>query len=131
MELLIVVMIVSVLTLISVGSYRGYTQRVHRNEAKNALLVLKTRQVDFRSLNNTFTADLDALGFPGGCTENCVYTIDFTVAPDTRTFTARARTTAGGGTNGVDQTGDGNCQWFTISAQGVMDAGPGADCWGR
>ena len=129
-ELMIVVTIIGALALISVGAYRGYAERAQRTEAHNALNRLATAQEQFRLTNNTFTNDLGALGFPGGCSENCVYTIDFTVAPDTRQFTARARPTAGGGTNSVDQTNDTACQWFTITQRGVRDAGPGDNCWG-
>ena len=128
-ELMIVVVIIGTLAAVAIPAYRGYTERVQRTEAKEALLALVTNQESFRLTNNTYTTDLDALGFPGGCTDNCVYTIDFIVAPDTRRFTARARPTPGGGTNSVDQTLDENCQWFTITASLVRDAGPGDDCW--
>lgn len=130
MELMIVITIIGILAVISVPAYRGYAERAHRTEAQNALNRMTTAQAQFRLTNNTFTADLDALGFPGGCSENCVYTLDFTVAPDTNQYTARARPTAGGGTNNVDQTGDDDCQWFTITSRGVRDAGPGDNCWG-
>jgi len=128
-ELMIVVVIIGALATLAVPAYRGYTERVQRTEAKEALLTLRTSQESFRISNNTYTDDLDALGFPDGCTDNCIYTIDFTVAPDTGGFTARARPTPGGGANGIDQTRDTNCQWFTINERGVLEAGPGTDCW--
>jgi Tfp pilus assembly protein PilE len=117
------------MTVLATASYRGYIERANRTEAMEALLLLQNRQEDFRNINNTYTADLDALGFPGGCTQNCMYMISFTVAPDTRTFTARAEPTPGGGTNGVDQSGDDNCQWFSIDARSATNAGPSDTCW--
>ena len=128
-ELMIVITIIGAMAVIAIPAYRGYAERAQRVYAKNALQLLLTNQENFRLQNNTYTADLAALGFPGGCTEYCVYTIDFTVAPDTRTFTARARPTAGGGTNGVNQNTDTDCQWFTIDALGRKAAGPGTRCW--
>lgn len=130
-ELLIVVTVLGMLTTFATSAYYGYARRAHRTEAQTALTRLAVNEQNHRNVHQSFTADLDALGFPGGCSEHCVYTIDFTLAPDTRTFTARARPTPGGGMNGVDQSGDADCQWFTINARGVRDAGPGADCWGR
>lgn len=129
-ELMIVITVVGILAVISVPAYRGYAERAHRTEAQNALNRMVTAQAQYRLTNNTFTDDLDALGFPGGCSENCVYMLDFTVAPDTSEYTARARPTPGGGTNNVDQTGDDDCQWFTISSRGLRDGGPGDNCWG-
>jgi type IV pilus assembly protein PilE len=127
-ELMIVITILGIMAAIAIPAYRGYSERAQRTEAKNALMVLVTNQERFRLTNNTYTNDLTALGFPGGCTENCVYTIDFTVAPDTLSFTARAQPTAGGGTNGVNQTRDDACSWFTINARGVRDA-ENDTCW--
>lgn len=118
MELLVVVTIIGVLAAIAVPAYRGYTQRTWRTEALNAMGQMQTRQENFRNVNHTYTADLDALGFPDGCTENCIYTVTFDVAPDTRTYTARLMPTAGGGWNDVDQTSDVDCGWFTVDAQG-------------
>jgi prepilin-type N-terminal cleavage/methylation domain-containing protein len=127
-ELMIVITILGALAAIAIPSYRSHIERTHRTEAKEALLALRANQVRFRITNNTFTGDLNALGFPAGCTDNCVYTIDFTVAPDSGTYTARARPTPGGGTNGVDQTRDTACSWFTITANGAMDA-ESDECW--
>jgi type IV pilus assembly protein PilE len=129
-ELMIALVVVAILAGIAMAVYGSNIERTRRTLATIALDRLYMQQESFRNSNNTFTADLDALGFPGGCTENCVYTIDFTVAPTTRTYTARAVPTPGGGTNGVDQTGDDDCQWFTIDARGARLASSD-DCWGR
>jgi type IV pilus assembly protein PilE len=129
-ELMIVVGIAGLLLLISTSAYQQYAQRAHRTEATSALTQLAARQESFRNVHHTYTDDLDALGFPGGCgDQDCVYTLSFTVTPDTRTFTARAEPTPGGGTNGVNQTRDEDCAWFTIDARGVTAAGPGSKCW--
>lgn len=127
-ELMIVVTILGTLTAIAVPAYRGYSERAQRTEGKSALLRLATQQDRWYLTNNTYTNDLTALGFPAGCSENCVYTIDFTVAPDTVGWTARARPTAGGGTNNVDQTRDTACSWFTLSSTGARNA-ENTDCW--
>jgi len=128
-ELLLVVTILGLLAVLATGGYRVYTQRAHRTEALTALLRLALRQEDYRLVNHTYSSDLDALGFPDGCSEHCVYTVSFTVPPDTRGFAARAVPTPGGGRNGIDQSGDDDCQWFEIDARGRRAAGPGTDCW--
>jgi len=127
-ELMITITILSVLAAIAIPAYRGYSERAQRTEAKTALQRLQSQQERWYLQNNTYTNNLASLGFPGGCSENCVYTLDFTVAPDTTSFTARAQPTAGGGTNGVDQTRDEDCSWFTIDARSVRDA-ENANCW--
>lgn len=118
MELMIVVAIVGTLAVIAIPAYRGYAERTHRTEALNGMNLMTSRQENFRLVNGTYTADLDALGFAGGCTENCVYEITFDVAPTTQTYTARFTPTAGGGTNGVSQVSDDDCSWFTVDARG-------------
>lgn len=127
-ELMIVITILGVLVAIAIPAYRGYSERAQRTEAKDSLLRLQTQQERWYLNNNTYTNNLTALGFPGGCSENCVYTLDFTVAPDTTGFTARAQPTAGGGTNGVDQNGDTACSWFTMDNRGVRTA-ESDGCW--
>jgi type IV pilus assembly protein PilE len=130
-ELMIVVVVLGTLASIAIPAYRGYSQRAHRTEAKSALLQLQANQERFYLQNNTYTNDLTALGFPGGKTENSVYTLTFPVAPDTLGFTAQAAPTSGGGTNGVDQTNDADCATFTINEQGIRTASPDPQgtCW--
>lgn len=127
-ELMIVITILGILAAIAIPAYRGYTERAQRTEAKDSLLRLQTQQERWYLTNNTYTNNLAALGFPAGCSENCVYTIDFTVAPDTLGYTARAQPTVGGGTNGVDQNRDTACSWFTLNSRGVRDAEEDS-CW--
>lgn len=122
-ELMIVITILGTLAAIAIPAYRGYSERAQRTEALNGMNLMLQRQENFRLQNNTFTNDLDALGFTDGCTENCVYNISFEGAgPNTRTYTARFVPRPGGGTNGVNQTSDDDCGWFTIDAQGRRDA---------
>jgi type IV pilus assembly protein PilE len=132
MELMIVVAVIGVLAVVGVPTYRRYLMRTHRTEAKSALLQLAAQQERFYFQANTYSGNLAALGFPGGLTPNGVYTITFTgVAPNATQFTATAQPTAGGGVNGVNQTGDVECASFTINAQGVRTAAPDPNgrCW--
>jgi Tfp pilus assembly protein PilE len=119
---MIVVTIIGLMTMIAVPAYRGYAERAQRMEALDGMNRMLTAQENFRLVNNTYTNNLPALGFAGGCTENCVYNISFDVAPTTQTFTARLVPNPAGGTNGVNQTEDEDCQWFTIDARGRRDA---------
>jgi type IV pilus assembly protein PilE len=129
-ELMVVIVVIGILATIAVPSYRQYTMRSQRVEAKSALLQLATNQERFYLQNNTYTSDLTALGFPGGTTENGVYTLAIGAA-NTTMFTATATPTPGGGTNGVDQTKDTDCASFTIDAQGRRSAAPdpAGNCW--
>ena len=131
LELMIVLVIIGVLAVTAIPAYRGYTERVQRTEAKSALLRVATNQERWYLQNNTYTANFADLGFPGGLSENGVYLLDFTVAPDTTQFTVRARPAAAGGTNGVNQTEDDACQAFTLDQAGVRTAAPdtNGDCW--
>ena len=132
LELMIVCVIIGTLSVIAVPAYRGYSMRAQRTEAKTALLRLAANQERFYLQNNTYTADFNALKMPGGLSEYGVYTIDFGLgAPDTLGYTARATPTAGGGTNGVNQSADTECAAFTIDAQGVKGASPDPNgrCW--
>ncbi|HEX7080020.1 MAG TPA: type IV pilin protein [Gammaproteobacteria bacterium] len=132
-ELMVVVVLIAILGLIAVPSYRAYTQRAHRTEAKSALLRLQANQERWYLQNNTYTADPEALGFTGDKTENGVYSLSITAAAGglTEGYTATATPAAGGGTNGVDMTDDDECASFSIDSQGVRDASPDPNgrCW--
>ncbi len=130
LELMIVAAVVGILAIVAVPSYRQYTIRAHRTEAKTALMRLATNQERFYLQNNTYTDDLVALGFVGGVSDQGVYTLAVPVA-DTDTFQANAVPTPGGGTNGTSQVADVECASFSINAQGVRAAAPDPNtvCW--
>ena len=129
-ELLIVILIIAVLGLIAVPSYRQYSLRAQRTEAKTALLRLAANQERFYLQNNTYTNDTVALGFLLGESENGVYTLNIPLA-DTNTYQATAVPTPGGGTNGRTMTMDAECAQFGIDAQGLKTAmpDPQSRCW--
>ena len=130
LELMAVVMVIGVLGMIAIPSYRQYTMRAQRVEAKTALLRLQTNQERFYLANRRFglDADLTALGFPGGLSERGTYTLAI-VAPDPVVgYTATATPRAGAA---VNMTGDAACTTFSITAQGQRTATGSdfANCW--
>jgi type IV pilus assembly protein PilE len=130
LELMIVVVIIAILGMVAIPSYRQYTIRAQRTEAKTALLRLASNQARFYIQNNTFTTNLAALGFPGGVSDKGVYTLAVPVA-NANVYQATAVPTPGGGQNGRDMTSDVDCAVFSINAQGVQAATPDPNtrCW--
>jgi type IV pilus assembly protein PilE len=123
-ELMVVVIIIAILGIIGLPSYRAYVQRSQRTEAKDALVRLATNQERFYLQNNTYTADLTALGFPGGGTEGGLF--DLAVVADQLGFTATATPSASGG-----MAADTECQSYTIDETTARTAAPDPNgrCW--
>jgi len=132
-ELLAVVMIVAILGLIGIPSYRQYTMRAHRTEAKAALLRLATNQERFYLQNHRYSDTVDgSVGFATPTSENGVYAIAVaTVNGWTQDYTATATPVAGGGTDGVDQTSDTDCTSFSLTSAGAKSAtgSQPTSCW--
>ena len=133
LELMAVVTIIGVLGMIAIPSYRQYTRRAHRTEAKTALLQLATNQERFYLQNRRYgtIAELAAANFPVE-SENQVYTIAITTTNGLAVdYTATATPVPGGGSNGVDQSDDSDCASFSINSQGLKSASPDAAgrCW--
>jgi type IV pilus assembly protein PilE len=129
LELMAVVMVIGILGIIALPSYRQYVMRAQRTEAKSALLRLQTNQERFYLANRTYggTANLAALGFPTGQTENGSYALTI-AGEDATTYTATATPVAGAR---IDMTLDAMCTSLSITAQGVKTA-TGTDpttCW--
>ena len=129
-ELMVVVVVIAILAMIAVPSYRQYTIRAQRTEAKTALLQLAANQERFYLQNNTYSNNLAALGFPGGVSENGVYTLNVPLA-NAQTFQATATPTPGGGVNGRDMTSDAECGQFSLNSLGLKQANPDPNnaCW--
>jgi type IV pilus assembly protein PilE len=133
-ELMAVVVIIAILGLIAIPSYRDYTIRAHRTEGKTALLRLATNQERFYIQNHRYSDTVDGgVGFASATSENGVYaiTVELLGADWTQGYKATATPVPGGGTNGVDQTVDAKCTSFTLTSAGDKTA-QGAQpetCW--
>jgi type IV pilus assembly protein PilE len=127
LELMAVVVVIGILGMIAIPSYRQYTMRAHRVEAKTALLRLQTNEERFYLANRIYSGDPVALGFAGSITERGTYAITITGA-NTTGYLATATPRAGGA---YDQRNDAQCTTFTINAQGVRGATgtTAATCW--
>ena len=127
LELMAVVVVIGVLAAIAVPSYRQYTMRAQRTEAKAALMQLQTNQERFYLTNRTYSDDPDELGFPGDITERGAYALAI-VGANAAGYTATATPRAGGD---IDMTRDTQCTTFTVTAQGErLATGSAAEtCW--
>ena len=127
LELMAVVMVIGILGMIAIPSYRQYTIRAHRADAKTALLRLQANQERFYLQNRIYSGDPVALGFTDSNSERGAYALTITGATVTG-YLATATPRAGGA---FDQRNDAQCTTFTINAQGVRDAtgSAAATCW--
>jgi len=127
LELMAVVMVIGVLGMIAIPSYRQYVMRAQRTEAKTALLRIQTNQERFYLENRIYSDDPSELGFADDLTERGTYALEIEGA-DATGYTARATARDGGE---IDMTADAQCTTFTITAQGVRDATGSnpASCW--
>lgn len=132
-ELMIVVVVVAILGVLALPSYRKYTMRAHRTEAKSALLRLQTQQERWYLQHNTYTDDPEALGFPDGLSENGVYVISIEPLDGDlgAGYKAIARPRPGGGTNGASMVDDEECAEFSVTSEGLRQAAPDPHgrCW--
>jgi type IV pilus assembly protein PilE len=131
LELMAVVMVIGILGMIAIPSYRQYVMRAHRAEAKTALLLLQTNQEryylnarEYGTVDELVAANLLAAG---GLSERGTYQITIADA-DAQTYTATATPIDGGA---YDMRDDDQCTTFTITAQGERSAtGSAPDrCW--
>ena len=135
LELMVVVVVAAILGAIAIPSYRQYTMRAQRNEAKSALLRLATNQERFYLQNNQYSLDPVALGFNLSKSEFGVYALAIaTKAGVAVDWQATATPVPGGGTNGVDMTADTECTSYALNSQGVRTATPlpngvNGRCW--
>jgi len=131
-ELMIVVVVIGVLSMFAIPSYRQYVLRAQRAEAKSALLLLQTNQERFYLVNTNHRfggmADLAALGFPTGKTERGTYALTIASTDPTVDYTATATPTTGGA---VDMTVDTKCTSFSLTQAGARTATgtDAANCW--
>ena len=123
-ELVIAMTIVALLTAVAIPGYQGFVQRSQRVEAKEALVHLASNQERFYLQNNTYSADLDDLGFSEAETANGHYEMSV-VEADQQGFTLRA--TAASASMSADEA----CQEFELNEANERSASPDTDgnCW--
>lgn len=92
LELMIVVVVISLLAMYAIPTYRQYVLRAGRTDAKNSLVDLAARQEKFRFANNAYATTLAQLN-AGATSVEQKYTL--TLAATATTFTITA-TPAGG-----------------------------------
>jgi type IV pilus assembly protein PilE len=129
LELMAVVVVIGILGMIAIPSYRQYVARAQRTEAKSALLRLATNQERFYLQNRTYSSDPSALGFAGNNSERGTYALTITGA-DANGYTATATPRTGAP---INMTQD-SCTSFSITAQGARSATAVtgfdvANCW--
>jgi type IV pilus assembly protein PilE len=138
-ELMVVVLIITILTVIAVPSYLNQTLKSHRSEAKSILMDLAAREERFMATNGVYSSTASDLGVsawgamgsnyysisaptvtaPSGSTANTAAT------PATFTFTADAINS---------QLKDTNCAHFTVTSAGVQTStnsstATSSGCW--
>jgi type IV pilus assembly protein PilE len=132
--------VLGVLAALAVPSYRGYTLRAGRTEARAALLSLATAEEKFYLQCHTYVATLQT-SQPSSCTparlrfapasERSLYSVAVTAA-DAGGWTATATRS-----NGTAQSADRRCRVFSLDSTGEKSARDDDDrpstreCWDR
>jgi type IV pilus assembly protein PilE len=141
-ELMVVVLVITILTMIAVPSYLSATLKSHRAEAKSVLLDLAARQERFMATNGAYSQVPTDMGYTGATWPQNVgsnyYSVSLTnfnpaaagsattaATPATFTFTATA-------ING--QVKDTQCNTFSITQAGQQTsmnsaAATSTGCW--
>ena len=127
-ELMVVVLIVTILTVIAVPSYLNQTLKSHRTEAKSILLDLASRQERYMATNGSYSAAATDMGYTGTWPQNVgsnYYSVSMpngVTAPAAGTATTAATpakfvftATAIG-----NQTKDKQCATFSIDQTGTQ-----------
>lgn len=132
-ELVVVMVVVTILSTIAIGSYRRYTLRASRVEATTTLLQVRVEQEKFFLQNGRFassmaevtTAPPNGLGIALGAGNVTVgggkYTISL-ASPTNTTYTVTATATG-------SQTADSGCLTYTINESGTRTPATATGCW--
>jgi type IV pilus assembly protein PilE len=142
-ELMVVVLIITILTIIAVPSYRSQILKSHRTEAKSILMDFAAREERFMATNGVYSSTASDLGLSGwGSVGSGYYSI---AAPNITAASASTATTAAvpatflftaTATSYGNQLKDTQCLTFTLDqsgAQGSTNAVTGGSattgCW--
>jgi type IV pilus assembly protein PilE len=129
MELLVVIAIVGILAAVAIPAYQRYLLEAHRTDAVSLLLQGASAEQRYYTVNNSYTTNLQALGFPldaegGAASANGYYNMTATSsAPESFTLTATPE-------NG--QQADTGCGSFVLNNLGqesVTGTDSAQHCW--
>jgi type IV pilus assembly protein PilE len=133
LELMAVVVVIGILGMIALPSYRQYVMRAQRTDAKAALLQLATNQERFylQAVPPRYgtVAELQAANLLPNPARSEHGSYQITIAgANANTFTATATPVAG---SNPDMTADAMCTSFSLTAQGVKTATGSnpTSCW--
>lgn len=128
-ELLIVIAIVGILAAIAIPAYQRYLLEAHRTDAVSLLLRAASAEDRYYTVNNSYTTNLQALGFnvdaQGGVTSTNGYYLMTVTSSGPESFTLTA-TPLGG------QTADTGCGAFILNMLGqesVTGTDTAQHCW--
>lgn len=127
-EVMITLTILAILVAVGVPSYRQYSQRANRADAKMALAQMAANQEKFYLQNNTYATTLAQLGMTSR-SKNGHYELTLNSASAIG-FQLQAKATG-------NQTKDSDCTIFAIDETGLRYGGPGPvgvgsndpECW--
>lgn len=140
-ELMVVVLVITILTVIAVPSYTSQVRKSHRTEAKSILLDLAAREERYLATNGAYSTTASDLGLAAwGSMGSGYYSIaaptvtaavvgTATAAATPATFIFTATATAVG-----NQTHDTQCYTFTINQTGAQTSATSSNtattgCW--
>ena len=135
-EILTALVVVAVLTAIAIPMWRAHVLRVHRAEARDALIALQSAQDNFFGRNARYATAAQLTAKPPGglglkaTSENGLFAVSLTTSADGLGYLATARATTQNG-----QDSDTRCTEFSIDQVGQMrardstGADRSADCW--
>ena len=137
LELMVTLSIVGILAAISVTTYRSYSMRANRTEARTALLRIQVAQEKFFLQNNTYTTNLTAAA-PNGLGMNAAVQGAGAVSPRGLYVITVAAGPTGLGTSFIASAtaqatqvkDDPNCLVFTVDDSGNRTPDDTATgCW--
>jgi type IV pilus assembly protein PilE len=136
-EMMVVVLIATILTIIAVPTYLSQTLKSHRTEAKSILMDLAARQERYMATNGGYSNNPTDMGYTGTWPQNVgnnYYSISLTnlaqAAAGTSTTAATPATFTWTATAIGNQAKDTQCASFSINQAGVQTStGTGTGCW--
>jgi type IV pilus assembly protein PilE len=138
-ELMIVVVIVTVLTMVAIPTYLNQMRESRRTEARNYLVELASREERYYATQNAYTNVAANLGYAGFGTGSPVgsgyYYINTPTIPDPSNASQPSFSLTADPVSGKGQDKDTYCASFTVESNGKRTAlnSSGADdssyCW--